>query len=259
MRIFSILAVEAFKDAARRRIVPVILAVTLVSLLAVDSCTSCSSGVQLNSSADITNWLAMLLFATVALWTMVLAGVLASDHLVETLEDGSANLILARPVRRREFALARLAGALGIAYVAGGVMLAGTAYLVHLRLGVSLAAAAWAGLACAAGSLVVAALAMSLSLVLTRIATALIVLVSVAAITFANSLLLFGAEFSGIGIFVLHFTPPLCTAIVVALAPWIFPVVPAIDPMIMCLKLVFWMGVSVLVLLGLFRREEFGR
>ena len=41
--LFSALAKEAIGDAMRRRIVPMILFVALVSLLAVDSCTACAS------------------------------------------------------------------------------------------------------------------------------------------------------------------------------------------------------------------------
>ena len=172
--IFCALAGEAFRDATRRKIVPVVVVFALLSLLAVDSCTSCAGSSQVVQNGeqvsvdDISGWTGMLIFAVLSLWTMVLAGLLASDHLAETILDGSANLVLARPVRRSEFALARLTGALGIAYVTGAVVLTVSAYLLHLRNGVPLGAAIWAGLACAAGALVVAALAMALSLHLSR-------------------------------------------------------------------------------------------
>jgi ABC-type Na+ efflux pump permease subunit len=261
-RIFSELAGEAFRDAMRRRIVPIIAVFALLSLLAVDSCTSCSGSgniVRNGTSVatdDISGWASMLIFTVLSLWMMVLAGLLASDHLAETVFDGSANLILARPVRRSEFALARLAGALGIAYVTGAVVLGATAYLLHLRNGVPLGAALWAGLACAAGALVVAALAMALSLFLTRIATALSALFFVGAITFVNVFTLFGASLGEFGQIVQHFTPPLCTAVVVALKPWIAPVAPAVDPTIMALKLVSWAVASTMILLACFQRRE---
>jgi len=263
-KIFSELAGEAFRDAMRRRIVPIIVVFALLSLLAVDSCTSCSGSGQVAqngvsvSTDEISGWTGMLIFTVLSLWTMVLAGLLASDHLAETVFDGSANLILGRPVRRSEFALARLAGALGIAYVAGAVVLTVSTYLLHFRNGVSLGAAIWAGLACAAGALVVAALAMALSLHLTRVATAISVLFFVGAITFANVFTLFGASLGRVGYVVQHFAPPLCTAVVVALKPWIAPVTPAVDPMIMALKLVFWVVASVVILLAAFRRQELG-
>ena len=262
--VFSELAGEAFRDAMRRRTVPVIAVFALLSLLAVDSCTSCagSSLIVQDGAAlsvnEISGWAGMLIFTLLSLWTMVLAGLLASDHLAETVFDGSANLVLARPVRRSEFALARLAGALGIAIGTGAVVLTVSTTLLHLRTGVSLGAAIWAGLACAAGALVVAALAMTLSLLLARVATAMSVLFFVGAITFLNVFTLFGAPMGRLGAILQHFTPPLCTAVVVALKPWIAPVVPDVDPTIMALKLAFWVIASVLILLATFQRRELG-
>jgi ABC-type transport system involved in multi-copper enzyme maturation permease subunit len=262
--VFWALAGEAFRDAMRRRIVPVIAVFALLSLLAVDSCTSCSGSSQVVQNGaqvsvnDVSGWTGMLIFTVLSLWTMVLAGLLASDHLAETVFDGSANLILARPVRRSEFALARLVGALGITIVTGAVVLTVSAYLLHIRNGVSLEAAIWAGLACAAGAFVVAALAMALSLLLARVATAMSVLFFVGAITLVNAFTLFGASLGRLGYILQHFTPPLCTAIVVALKPWIAPVVPSVDPTIMVLKLAFWMVASVLILLATFRNRELG-
>jgi ABC-type transport system involved in multi-copper enzyme maturation permease subunit len=260
--VFFELAGEAFRDAMRRRIVSVIAVIALLSLLAVDSCTSCSGSSQIVQDGaqvsihDISGWAGMLIFTVLSLWTMVLAGLLASDHLAETVFDGSANLILARPVRRSEFALARLAGALGIATGTGAVVLTVSTYLLHLRNGISLGAAIWAGLACLSGALVVAALAMTLSLFLARVATAMSVLFFVGAITFVNVFTLFGASLGRLGYILQHFTPPLCTAVVVALKPWIAPVVPDVDPTIMTLKLAFWVVASVLILLATFQKRE---
>jgi len=262
--VFVRLAGEAFRDAMRRRIVPVIAVFALLSLLAVDSCTSCAGSSQVVQDGaqvsldDVSGWTGMLIFTVLSLWTMVLAGLLASDHLAETVSDGSANLILARPVRRSEFALARLAGALGIAYATGAVVLTVSAYLLHLRNGVSLGAAIWAGLACATGALVVAALAMALSLLLARVATAMSVLFCVGAITLVNVFTLFGTSLGRLGSILQHFAPPLCTAIVVALKPWIAPVAPEVDPTIVALKLAFWVVASVLILLATFQRRELG-
>jgi ABC-type transport system involved in multi-copper enzyme maturation permease subunit len=262
--VFCALAGEAFRDAMRRRIVPVIAVFALLSLLAVDSCTSCAGSSQVVQNGeqvsvdDISGWAGMLIFTMLSLWTMVLAGLLASDHLAETVLDGSANLILARPVRRSEFVLARLAGALGIAYVTGAVVLTVSAYLLHLRNGVSLEAAIWAGLACAAGALVVAALAMTLSLLLARIATAMMVLCFVAAITLINAFTLGGMSLGELGSILQHITPPLCTALVLALEPWIALDFSHVDPTIVALKLAFWVIASVLILLATFRRRELG-
>jgi ABC-type transport system involved in multi-copper enzyme maturation permease subunit len=262
--VFCALAGEAFRDAMRRRIVPIIAVFALLSLLAVDSCTACAGSSQIVQDGaqvsvnDISGWTGMLIFTVLSLWTMVLAGLLASDHLAETVSDGSASLILARPVRRSEFALARLVGALGIATATGAVVLTVSAYLLHFRNGVSLGAAIWAGLACLAGILVVAALAMALSLVLPRVATAMSVLFFVGAIAMVNTFTLFGASLGTLGSILQHFTPPLCTAVVVALKPWIAPVVPDVDLTIMVLKLAFWMIASVLILLATFQKRELG-
>jgi ABC-type Na+ efflux pump permease subunit len=262
--VFCALAGEAFRDAMRRRIVPVIAVFALLSLMAVDSCTSCAGSSQIveNGSqvsvSDISGWSGMLIFTVLSLWMMVLAGMLASDHLAETVLDGSANLVLARPVRRSEFALARLAGVLGIAYATGAVVLTVSAYLLHLRNGVALGAAIWAGLACMAGTLVVAALAMALSLRLARVATAMSVLFFVGAITLVNTSTLFGASLGRVGNILQQIAPPLCTAVVVALEPWIAPIAPEVDPTIMALKLAFWVIASVLILLASFQRQELG-
>jgi hypothetical protein len=55
-----------------------------------------------------------------------------------------------------------------------------------------------------------------------------------------------------------HFTPPLCTAVVVALKPWLELDLPGVDPAIVTLKLAFWMTASVLILLATFQRQELG-
>jgi ABC-type transport system involved in multi-copper enzyme maturation permease subunit len=262
--VFRVLAAEAFRDSMRRRIVPAVVFVSLLSLLAVDSCTSCAGSTDIvqNGEAlalnEVAGWSGMVIYTLLSLWTMLLAGLLGSDHLAETISDGSANLVLARPVRRSEFALARLAGALGVSYAMGALVLTGTAYLLHLRHGVSLGAAAWAGVACAVGALVVAALAMSLSLLLPRLATVLTVMALVGAVVILNSLRLFGADLEGLGYVVQELAPPLCTSVVVALGAWIAPVELSEDPLQLGLKLAAWVIASVGVLLAVFRRRELG-
>jgi ABC-type transport system involved in multi-copper enzyme maturation permease subunit len=198
----------------------------------------------------------MVIFTLLSLWTMVLAGLLASDHLAETLSDGSACLVLSRPIRRGEFALARLVGALGIASLTGAVVLAVSTFLIYLQDDVSIAAAVAGAIACAAGAVVVAALAMAASLVLTRVATALCVLFFVFGVAGANVLSLAGVSLGGLGHALQYFTPPLASSVVVALAPWIDSVTVHVDPYVVVLKLVFWILVSIGVLLAAFRRHE---
>lgn len=265
LALFGVLAREAIGDATRRRIVPMIALVALISLLGVDTCTSCAEGSSVIagnrhvSLSELGGWTGMLIFTLLSLWTMVLAGLLASDHLAEPIFDGSANLVLARPVRRSEFAAARLAGALAIAYALGAVVLTGSAVLLHLRNDLPVLPAVWAGLACAAGAFVVASIAMAISLAMTRVATALFVLIFVGAIAFINAFTLFNVTLGPVGTALQQFTPPLCTAVVVALSAWTYPVVPNVDPNIMALKLLTWMIVSAMLLLAAFRRVELGR
>jgi len=262
--VYRTLAAEAFRDAMRRRIVPVIAVFALLSIMAVNSCTSCASSGEIVENGtrvsidQVSGWTGMVIFSVLSLWMMVLAGLLASDHIAETVLDGSANLTLPRPVRRSEFALARLTGSLGITYATGLMVLSASAYLLYVRSSLSLGAAAWAGLACAAGALVVAALAMTLSLFLARIATAISVLFFVGAIALVNAFTLFGKSLGQLGDIVQQFAPPLCTAVVVALEPWITPVTPEVDPAIMALKLAFWTVASVSMLLAVFQKWELG-
>ena len=261
---FRLLSLEALRDAARRRIVPVIVAVSVLSLLVVDSCTSCGSAdVTANGQpvdvTDIAGWTGMVIYTVLALWCTVLAGVLGSDHLAETLADGSANLTLARPVRRETFALGRLGGALAIAWVTGAVLLGVTAVLLQARHGSALGPAVLAGLAFALSALVVGAFSMAASLALPRTATALLVLRLVGAVGVANALSLGGAELGGLLGVIDRLGPPFASAVVVALAPWVAPVEVAGDPLALMLRLVVWAGFAVATLLLAFRRVELGR
>ena len=126
-RIFRALSGEAIRDALRRRIVPVIAAISLLSLFVVDGCTSCATpsivqdGVAIEVP-EVAGWAGAVIYSVLALWVIVLAGILASDHLVEPLSDGSASLVLARPVGRSTFALTRLVGLLTITTMTGLVV-----------------------------------------------------------------------------------------------------------------------------------------
>jgi hypothetical protein len=259
MRIFRTLAREAVGDAVRRRIVPAIAVVSLLSLLVVDSCTSCATPTVLQDGVpvelpEIAGWTGMVIFAVLALWAMVLAGVLGADHLQETLSDGSASLVLARPVGRAAFALSRLAGVLAIAFATGAVLLGGTTALLHARHGVAVASAAWGGLACALGAVVVASLAMTASLFLPRIATVLVVLIGVGVIAGINAIGLFGVELGGVAWGIDRFGPPLGSAVVAALVPWIAPAPVPVDPLELAIRIGAWAVAGVSLLAVVFRR-----
>jgi hypothetical protein len=258
---FRTLAVEAIRDAVRRRIVAVIAGVSILSLMLVDRCTSFGLGTLIvgeraEEAFNFAGWTSTVTFVMLGLWSIVLAGVLASEHLAHALADGSAALCLARPVGRGMFALARLAGALAVAIATGAVLLGATAFFVHTRHDLALGPAALAGLACTLGAITAGALAMTASLYIPRIASVLLVFAGVATITITNTVSLFGGELTGIFAAVDRYGPPLCTALVLALAPWIEPVSPSAAAGETALLLALWTLGSVLLLRLAFRRME---
>ena len=219
---FRTLAGEAILDAVRRRIIAAIAVVSLLSLMLVDTCTTCSGGEvvvngQLREIAAIAGWTGTVTFAVLGLWSIVLAGVLASEHLAQTLADGSATLALARPVGRRTFAFARLAGSLVIAFATGAVLLGGTALFLDTRSGLPMGPAMLAGASCAMGAVTLAALAMTASLYIPRIATVMLVFVATGTVTLANLLGMFRDASGGVMGAIDRFGPPLCTSIALAL------------------------------------------
>jgi len=260
-RVFWALTGEAVHDAVRRRIVPVIAAVSLLSLVVVDGCTACGApqivqdGVAVEMP-EVAGWTGMVIFAVLGLWTMVLAGILASDHLAETLADGSASLVLARPIGRPSFALARLVGALAIVFVMGIVLLGGTAAMLQARSGVAPVNALWAAFACALGSTTVASLAMTASLFLPRIATVLAVLAGVGVIASINAIGLISGELGGFSWIVDRFGPPLGSAMVAALASWIEPVEVPASGFELAVRSLAWAVASVVLLVMVFRRRD---
>jgi hypothetical protein len=258
---FRTLAGEAVLDAVRRRIVAAITVVSLLSLMLVDTCTSCSGGEvvvngEVREMASIAGWTGTITYAVLALWSIVLAGVLASEHLAQTLADGSATLALARPVGRGTFAMARLTGCLAIAFVTGLVLLGGTALFVNARSGLPMAPALVAGVAAGAGAVTLAALAMTASLHLPRIATVLLVFVAVGAITLANLVAMFRDGAEGLLGVIARFGPPLATAIALALSPWIDAVTLAAAPQEIVLRHGVWAAASIALLWAVFRRLE---
>jgi ABC-type transport system involved in multi-copper enzyme maturation permease subunit len=259
-RAFRLLTADAVRDGVRRRIVPVVVLVSLLSLLAVDSCTSCAVSVARDGQAaapvEVGTLSGTVIFAVLALWTMVLAAVLASDHLAEPLGDGSATLLLARPVRRATFALSRLAGGLAIALATGVVLLGATALLLQARHGVDAAAAVWSVLACAGGSVVTGALAMTLSLTLPRAAVALLAMAGVAVIAVVNGLSLFGHAPGGIAGILDRYGPPLLSAVVVPVAAWAEPFAVPGDALALGSRLAVWAAASAALLVVAFRRRE---
>lgn len=258
---FRTLAGEAVLDAVRRRIIAAIAVVSVLSLMLVDTCTTCSGGElmvngEVQEMASIAGWSGTVTFIVLGLWSIVLAGVLASEHLSQTLADGSATLTLARPVGRGTFAFARLAGALSIAFVTGAVLLGGTALFLAARSGLPTGPALVASLSCAVGGVTLAALAMTASLYMPRIATVLLVFVATGAITMANLVAMFRDDTGGVMGAIDRFGPPLCTSIALALSPWIEGIGVPGGAAEIAVRHVLWAAASIALLQAAFRRVE---
>jgi ABC-type transport system involved in multi-copper enzyme maturation permease subunit len=260
-RVFSVLAREALADALRRRLVLAIAVASLLSLQLVDSCTSCGSATIVSNGKvvqlpDVAGMGALAVMIACALWTMLLAGFLASDHLTEPLQDGSAALLLARPVGRGRFALARLAGVLAIALASGALLLLATGALLHARQGLAWGPALPAFAACAAAATTVGALAMLASLYLPRVATVLLVMMAVGGIAAVNVAGLFGAELAGLAGAVQRFGPPLVGPVALALRDWIAPTAVPGNALTLALRQIAWMLASAAALVHAFRRVD---
>jgi len=260
-RTFATLAREALGDALRRRLVLAIAVASLLSLQVVDSCTSCGSATFTHDGKtvampDVAGVSAMVVAIACGLWTLILAGALASDHLAEPLHDGSAALVLARPVGRGSFALARLAGALAIALTSGAVLLFGAGVLLHARQGLAWPPLFAAFAAVAAGTSTVGALAMAASLYLPRIATLLLLLMSVAGIAALNAASLLGSQLGGLAGLIDAYGPPLVSSIALALREWIAPTAVPGDALGLALRHVVWVLASAALLIQAFRRVD---
>lgn len=258
------LAREALADALRRRIVPVIVALAVLSLLFVDTCTSCSPTVVRDgepvSLPEIAGFGGLLVAVLLGLWSMVLAGVLASDHLAEPLSDGSAELVLARPVPRGVFVLSRWLGTCALAGATALVLLAATAALLHARQGLPLAPMLPAAGACLAGLATVAALAMAASLWLPRTLTALLAFAAVWSVAAANLAGQLAAELTGLPGWIDRLGPPLASGIARPLSGWIEPAaVVRGDPLELGLRAGVWLLGAVALLVLAFRRVELPR
>lgn len=260
LRIARALVRESLGDAVRRRVAVVILVLGCLSLLFVDSCTSCSPTVVRDGEtvdlAELSGATGMFLIVSLGLWIEVLAGVLASDHLAEPVADGSAHLVLARPVSRGLFASTRLAGALLLAAGAGAVLFAASGSLLAARQGLDPAPLAGAFTACLVGAFTVSAGAMALSLVLPRTATALLVFGAVWAVAWLELLFRFGADLSGFLGAVARFGPPLAGGMVSALSAWVELPPLRDDPALLWVRAIAWGALAFAWLVLAFRRIE---
>jgi len=261
MSAFGLLTREALQDAARRRIVLAIGAVGLLSLMLVDGCTRCSTGqVVVNGQPQQLDQIAgaagLLTFVTLGMWIIVLAGVLAADHLQQSLEDGTASLCLARPLSRASFALSRLAGVLILTLVTGAILLGATGFFLATRGDLSMLPAALAASACALGALCIAGLSMALSLILPRLSCILVVVGAVGSIALANGLGLATHAQGGLLAAIDRLGPPLLSAMTLALSPWVPQVQIPGDLAPVIARLLAWSAVGPIALVLAFRRVE---
>jgi len=254
-----LLAGEAVRDASRRRIVPAVVVLCFVSLLTMESCTSCSATVPVGDepqSVDLLRYTGMLSFAVLGLWSIALAGLLAADHLRSIFEDGSATLLLARPVSRPTLAAARLVGSLAVSLGAALILCGGATFLLVGRGGLPIAPAVLATGAVLASSVSWAALAMTMSLFVPRIVTVLLVLGGVGLIAGVNLAAASGNAPSGLYFVLDRFGPPLLSTIVLALSPWSGLEITTISSWDVTGRAVAWALGAVALLLVLFDRRE---
>jgi len=97
------------------------------------------------------------------------------------------------------------------------------------------------------------------SLFLPRIATALVVLMGVAAVASVNLLTTAGVELSGLLGALDRFGPPLAAGLVFSISPWIDSTGAAGSGAGLWARLVLWAAIGVAALLFAFRRAELGR
>nr|ADI22012.1 hypothetical protein [uncultured myxobacterium HF0200_01L06] len=260
-----ILVAEAVRDASRRKIVAVIFAMSVISLFFVDGCVSCSSvnitvEGEARSLPDVAGVAGAALITLLGLWGVLLAGILSADHLQQTLEDGSANLTLTRPVSRNQFAAARLLGALAVSLTAAFVLLGVAGFWLDERNGLAMGPVFISMAACLVGAVTTGALGMLSSLWLPRIATTLAVVLGVAVMTVANGVALF-REAPGQGLLALidRLGPPLASSLWLPLGSWTPQIATQVDPVFLGLRALLWAALSVAALLFAFRRAEIGR
>ena len=261
--VFFLLVLESLQDAARRRIVPAILVLCFLTLVSINSCTTCNAEITTNNlqapPVDIFGWVGVSVLGVLAVWSLILAGMLASDHLSASLEDGSGLLILTRPVSRKQFALARLFGTLLITWSAVIVMMGGASFMLSLRGDLSL----WPALIALAATLVncvsIAALAMFISLFLPRIVTFLCVVGFVGWTAIANLMSASGMTLGLWSDVLDRFGPPILSSVIIPLAAWSGQAIESVSVTEIVFRLGLWLFASLSSLLFFFAQQELSR
>ncbi|MCH2185198.1 hypothetical protein MK280_04935 [Myxococcota bacterium] len=261
--LFRLLTKESLRDAARRRIVPAVIGLCLLTLASINSCTTCNAEITTNgvdaSTLDIFGWVGVSVLGVLALWSITLAGLLASDHLSSSLEDGSGLLVLTRPVKRRVFVLSRLSGTLCVSGTATLVIMGGASLMLFVRgdlpFGPALVALAVTWINCVS----IAALAMLLSLLIPRIATFLCVVGFVGWTSMANLISMSGGGLGFVSLVLNNFGPPLLTGVIVPLANWSGQPISGVSNLDLAFRLGLWAFASVSSLIFVFQQQELAR
>lgn len=258
--VFVALARESFHDALRDRVGLGVLALAVLLALGVDRCTGFGAGIQLNGRTIDPHLLARVIgpisFVTTGLVLVASAGLLACDALARPLGDGSAWSVLCRPIGRLPWALARLAGSLALAASAGVAVLLGATLLLASRHELSAVPGLVGSAVFVADALAVASLALAMSLVLPRLLAFFAVLLWVQIVVVTNVAHMMGALFGGWLGALERFGPPIGTALLFAVAPWV-GVRPATPELLACaLRLLAWTAAGLLATAFLLRRVE---
>jgi ABC-type transport system involved in multi-copper enzyme maturation permease subunit len=262
---FLALARDAVRDATRRRGLVAAAVASALAGLAIVRCGDCHAQISVQGetlstpAGDLGAVAAIAGTALIALWTYAVAALLASDGLAAALEDGVAEAVLARPVSRDGFVLARLAGAWLGAFALGAALLALSVALSADRPGVTLLPALRAALAIGVGAWGVAALAMGVSLALPRAATLVVLGGFGAAVVAIEAAALFGAQMDGLTGAVAHAGPAWLAAPVSALAPWLRELHIPGPPVWPATRAIAWAGLATAALVARFRRVELPR
>jgi ABC-type transport system involved in multi-copper enzyme maturation permease subunit len=267
LRAFAVLAVEAALELPRRRLALGIALVVGIAVASANTCTNFSAaGTRFNDQpldpAVVSGFVAPILFSYQALVVLLVTALLAADHLARPLAEETAVPWLARPVSRAAYAGARLAGALAVAVALGILLLGATTVLLAVRHGVAPGPAVVGAVATGLSAVVVAALAMALSLWMGRTPLTLLISLAVPLQFFANGmglvLALVHPELSPPGPLAAldRFGPPIGTAVLAAVASW-NPHVEAAELIVPVFgQLALWAAGAVALLIVAFRRVE---
>jgi hypothetical protein len=128
--------------------------------------------------------------------------------------------------------------------------------LLHARQGLAWLPLISAFAATAAGAATVGALAMAASLYLPRIATLLLLLMSVGAVAAANAAGLFGAQLGALAALIDGYGPPLVSSVAYALREWVAPSQVPGNALALALRHAVWTFASTALLVQAFRRTE---